>query len=159
MNGWGAVYLGRDGAPHLAPHLLKNFVIAAPLQSHWRPATCEEAGCRKWRHGFEIRLDTSDPDPRAVARLKYLRDGGLGKRFTEWREPGQTVVVFRFPAGTRVPGHENEHRIRVARPEIFAVRDPRSGLYVHQGRGGGADDWVDQFANHQDKLADAHRKG
>lgn len=148
--------------PALVPlHLKKGYVLLAPLATHWRPATCEEVRCRAFTDGFEIVLPDS---PGRVERIAYLR-ADRSRVSTEWRRP-DGAVVFRFPPGTRpfagATEHEN-HRVRIDRPEICAVKDrltdPASQWVVHDGPNGGADNWVDDFAGHQDKLFTAAQKG
>jgi len=147
------MYRDQAGNPRLGPARLRTFAILAPTATHWRPASCAEAGCDRYRNGYEIRIDASSPDPLTVARLVYLRSRKHGVRMEEYRAERSDWVVFRVPPGERVFGHEGQHRIRVDRPELFAVHDPAAGTYLHRGRANGADDWQDQFANHQDQLA------
>lgn len=151
------------GAPRgslsgIPAHLQRHFTIQAPLATHWRWATCAEKQCRKWVEGYEIRIDVSDKSDLVVARLKYIRDRNIGP-YTEYKD-SSGWAVFRFPPFTRVVGHKDYHRIRIERPELFQVTDGMTGQTVtHRGREAGAVDWVDQFAEHQDKLASKHREG
>lgn len=145
--------------PRLPERLKKHYLLLAPLETHWRPATCEEVACDRWVNGWELVIPAG---PRAQDRIDYVRaDRARAKK--EYRRPDGTVV-FRFPPCTPLyagnPEHDN-HRIRIDRPELFGVldrkRDP--GIRWHGGRGNGADDWVDDFANHQDTLSEAHKRG
>lgn len=145
--------------PSLPERFKKHYVLLAPLATHWRPATCAEVECSRWTTGFEIVIPSG---PGAAERIAYLRADRTRSK-TEWaRLDG--AVVFRFPPGTPLyagnPEHDN-HRIRLDRPEIYGVSDRSTDfqLRLHTGRGNGADDWVDDFANHQDRLSEAHKRG
>jgi hypothetical protein len=138
----------------IPPWMTKNYVILAPVATHWRPATCEEVACNRFTHGFDVWCDESDDSPAGgAARARYLRSGVHGRRFEEYRAPGQSMVVFKFPPGQVAFGDEHQnHRIRIERPEIFTVRDPVRGDLVHDGAEGGAVNWVDDFATNQDQV-------
>lgn len=144
----------------LPPHL-KNYVILAPPSTHFRPATCEQVRCRAFTIGWETHCDE------AVAELKdlaaWIRRGTHGNKYDEYRAPGSSITVFRFPPFQPRPfGLEHrKHLIKIERPELFAYRDVSTGwdLKLHAGAENGARDWVDDFATNQDKVARKVQEG
>lgn len=80
-----------------------------------------------------------------------------GRHYREDRTPAG-LTEFTFEAGQTCFG---EHKTRLDKPELFVVRggdwrgNPRHERHVHAN----ADDWVDDFATHQDKLATELAKG
>jgi hypothetical protein len=140
------------------PEDMRTFMIRAPLETHWRPATCAEVDCPHYLGGWDSIIDETDPDL-GQAQAHHIRHDS-GRRFTEERnavgltifhfEPGQTC----FDAAT--------HRTLLGRPELFIVREgdsrgnPRgTPARVHQT----PDNWVEEFALHQQQLSDLREKG
>jgi hypothetical protein len=151
--------------PLAGPEAYKTFSMRAPLETHWRVATCTEVQCPREEFGWTtVALESDDLGRRQAHYIRTMS----GRKFTEYRrEDGMTV--FEFPPGQRcfstvirngrvVAGHP----MRIERPELFIVRggdwrgDPRHETpYVHVR----AEDWVDEFANHQQRLAEAQQRG
>ena len=107
----------------------------------------------------EIRKKTVDH----FALTHYIRKNS-GRRFVESRvlsDEGVPLTAFRFEAGQRC-FRADEHRARLERPEIYLVRDgdwrgnPRG---TEPRRHASAADWVDDFANHQETLANRLKEG
>lgn len=130
----------------------KTYEIDAPLRTHFRRATCVEINCLQYIHGWRIRIEGLSPEMIFTAThsgRKWVRES-LSETET-WLvfEPGQQC--FR----------DSTHRIRIERPEIYVVRggdfrgNPRGEIVIHND----PMDWVDDFANHQDRLAHAHEQG
>lgn len=140
--------------PQLPVEHMKTYGIFAPLETHFRDGTCEEAGCLAWRAGWQTIVDETAELGQRQAR--YIRKQAR-RSFTESRSPVGTV--FDFHPGQRC--FRAPHRIRIERPEIFVVRggdwrgNPRGDRRVHVS----ADDWVDDFANHQDGIAQRVQRG
>lgn len=130
----------------------QTFQIKAPLSTHWRKATCAEFECKNMQNGWRTTLDATNE-----AAIYYIRKTS-GRSFREYRnEAGQ--FVFEFTPGQTCFG---EHRVRLERDELFIVKDGdyrgnprRTAPRVHQRPA----DWVDQFAEHQDKLKTLHERG
>lgn len=143
------------------PAHLKNYVILAPPSTHFRPATCEEARCRAFTLGWETHLDEAVPALKDQA--DWIRRRTHGNQFEEWRAPGSSITVFRFPPFQPHPfGLEHrKHLVKIGRPEYFGVRDVSTGfeLKLHQGAENGARDWVDDFATNQAKVARRVQEG
>lgn len=151
MNTRGARLLNRI-PPKGASRLYKTYQIANPLATHYRKATCAEVQCEHYLKGWRLRSDILQPkDLQAIkdSRRKYtVADDGTGVLWLCF-EAGQPC----FKAST--------HRTSVERPEIYRVGrgdwrsyNPRDA-YVHKT----PEDWLDDFANHQDRIMKTHRRG
>lgn len=151
--------------PKLPAWAVKTYTVSAPLETHWRVATCTEVQCPREEFGWQTVL--LEADETGAWQANYIRTQS-GRKYREYRrEDGMTV--FEFPAGQRcfavmirdgkvVAGHPK----RIERPELFIVGDgdwrgnPRDTTpIVHSG----PESWVDDFATHQDTLADAAKRG
>ncbi|MFJ4682059.1 hypothetical protein [Streptomyces sp. NPDC088789] len=134
----------------------------SPLTTHMRQATCEEVGCDQFRQGWRVHLEALTPDLVHEARTARCVVNGrqVPYRYREERvAEGQTYLVFE--AGQpcfRVA----EHRAPIGRPPLYLVRD---GDHRGNPRGTKArfhqrpDNWVEDFAEHQQALADEIKKG
>lgn len=150
----GAVILNRN-RPSLDPRFYKTYGWHRPVVSHYRPATCEEADCDAWRYGWVTTVDiTSD-----LGRRQYDYITHDKTRTYTVTQPAAGIFKFAYQ-----PGHpcfdSGNHRVLLGRPPIFTVRSGdwrqfTSPATVHRY----AEDWVDDFANHQDRLATAIRRG
>lgn len=131
----------------------KTFEIAAPASTHFRPATCAEVDCPHYLNGWRVRVEGLPPEMVHTAKTS-------GRRFRELRvAESETWLVFE--AGQSC-FQASQHRTRLDRPELFVVRDgdhrgnPRgTKARLHQR----PEHWTEQFAEHQQGLADAHQKG
>lgn len=141
--------------PALPATDVKTYAIAAPVETHFRPATCGEVDCAAHRSGWKTTVDVGTDLGRGQAH--YIRTES-GRRFTEESLTG-TLVTFYFEAGQRCFA---QHQVRLDRPEIFLVRDgdwrgnPRGTETRIHATG---EDWVDDFATHQERVADQIRRG
>lgn len=147
MTGWTPFRL----PPKLPVQAYQTYAAMRPLGSHTRRATCLEVDCAAQARGWTTQIDTATDLGRRQANYIRLKSG---RSFTA-TEAG-TLVTFTFPAGQRCFA---EHRVNVDRPTIYLKRggdwrattsDP---IVMHE------DDWVDDFANHQDELADRLARG
>ncbi len=143
--------------PNLPASAYKTYAITSPISTHFRPATCEEAGCGAYAGGWHTTVDESTE---LGQRQAYYVRKLSGRRFSEHRnEAGLTV--FDFEAGQQC-FRSAEHRVSLQRPENFTVLggDWRGNpLGIQPYKHDRAENWVDDFANHQQKLADRHNQG
>ena len=146
-------------APLADPRAYRTFTIAAPLATHFRTGTCEEAGCVNFARGWVTTVDESTQlGQRQAYFIRHDRTRGhtetrLATRLTRVAfGPGQWCFINR-PTG-------EGHLVRT-RPDIFIARDgdfrgnPTGIRRVHAN----AADWADDFANHEDRLATLRNRG
>lgn len=133
--------------PLMNSQAYKTYQIVAPKSSHFRKATCEEINCPNYLHGWRTTLDATNE-----GAIHYIRKQS-GRKFVESRnEVGQ--VVFEFVAGQTCFASDT-HLTRIGKPELYVVRDgdwrgnPRgTSPRTHKN----AQDWQEDFAEHQDKI-------
>lgn len=141
--------------PNMPAVNYKTYEIAAPRKTHWRPATCEEVDCQAMANGWRTAVDESTDLGQKQAH--YIRKVSR-RSFTEGRsELGLTEFLFG-------PGQQcfGTHQVQLGRPEFFLVRggDYRGNpLGTATRRHTRPDDWVDDFATHQQHIADEIQKG
>ncbi|GHH30265.1 hypothetical protein Srubr_02810 [Streptomyces rubradiris] len=137
----------------MPPEAYRTFAIVSPVETHMRRATCEEVGCEHYLNGWRVRVENLTPQMLHAARTS-------GRKYVEHRiAEGETWLVYE--AGQPC-FKATEHRAPIGRPPLYLVRD---GDYRGNPRGTKArlyqrpDQWVDDFATHQQNLADEIRKG
>lgn len=131
----------------------KTYAVVQPLATHWRPATCAEVDCPHYLNGWRTQLETLTPDLREAVRTS-------GRKHTVASVgPGVTYLVFESGQPCFAA---SRHRIQVGRPPLYVVRDGdwrgnprRTRDRVHQR----PDLWLEDFAGHQQKIADEIEKG
>jgi len=133
---------------------VKTYQVLAPEVSHWKPATCREVECPNYMHGWRVRVESlTDRQLHAVIHS--------GRKFVRMdMAEGTTYLVFE-------PGQEcfrsHEHRLPIGRPGLYIVRDgapwrgnPRgTEPRIHTK----PDYWVEDFAEHQQRLYDRWKRG
>jgi hypothetical protein len=140
-------------APVYEPQFYKTFQIAAPLSTHFVPATCAQVDCPHYLNGWRVRVEGLPPDLLHTAKHS-------GRKHTEMRiAEGETWLVFE--AGQPC-FKATEHKRRLDRPEYFLVRDGDfrgnpfgTKPFLHAR----PDFWVEDFAIHQDKIAERVNRG
>lgn len=143
----------RRQPPKMPTASYKTYQILAPVTTHFRPATCAEAGCIAFQRGWTFKK--SDLDERLLHIVTHA-----GKRYREETlelggdiylvfEPGQAC----FQAST--------HRVNLQRPEFYLAGRGDYRSYSTKGaqRFSRPEDWQDSFANHLDTLANEIKKG
>lgn len=132
--------------PQGPPQAYKTYQIVSPISTHHRPATCAEVGCAAYEHGWQTRVEGLSPGLLHLARTS-------GRTYVELQvAAGETWLVFEagqpcFRAKT--------HTVPLERPELYVVRggdwrgNPRGDVRRHSG----PDSWVNDFAEHQDRIA------
>jgi hypothetical protein len=143
--------------PKLPAGAMKTYAIIAPRSTHFRPATCAEVDCPHYLNGWRTTVDMSTELGQRQA-YHIAHDAG---RSYQVEKVSATLVAFTFPAGQRC-FRSADHQVRVGKPEIYVVREGdwrgnprRAEPRVHKRPA----DWVDDFANHQDRLATRHAQG
>lgn len=127
----------------------RTYALAAPTPTHFRPASCAEYECARWKTGFETVLDLATD---LGQKLYKVVKNDKTRSYQEVRT-GMYEVRFVFPPGT--PCWENgKHLIPVGRPPVLIVRGgdwrASTGIIRRHSR---VEFWVEDFALHQEKLA------
>lgn len=141
--------------PQMPAASYKTYVISSPLATHFRPGTCAEAECGAHEHGWLMRVD--EAAELGQRQAYYIRKQASRKHTEQRDEAGLTV--FTFEAGQQCFA---EHKVPLGRPEKYLVKggdwrgNPRGTRTLVHTRPA---DWVDDFQNHQQGLADRLGRG
>ncbi len=132
----------------------KTYGVNVPRATHTRVVGCREYECEAYQHGWETRIDVSTELGARQARYITEQSG----RHHSWEHAwGQSeIVIFRFP-----PGQEcfREHRIQ-SQPALYVIRDgDHRGNPTGRRQTVSARAWVDDFGEHQERLADKQKEG
>ncbi|MFD5564529.1 hypothetical protein [Kitasatospora griseola] len=133
----------------------KTYRILSPVQTHFRPATCVEAGCAAYLNGWVSTIDETTVLGQQQAH--YIRKQS-GRGFTEERLP-TGLTRFVFEAGQRC--FSGDHHVRLDRPELYVVQggDWRGNPTGEKRQHTSARDWIEDFGEHQQTLADEMKRG
>lgn len=114
-------------------------------------AACEQVACPAWQFGWESVIDESAPLGQQQAA--YIRTQS-GRTFREQKR-GDGLTVFRFEA------HQRCFANHQTRPEIYLVRDGdwRGNPTGRQRQHTSPDNWLEDFGEHQQRIADQQKKG
>jgi hypothetical protein len=143
-------------APALPVGAMKTYEIRSPRATHWRKATCAEVACPPYLNGWRTILDeTTELGQRLAHTVRKV----AGRAYTE-HHAAPNLTIFTFEAGQRCFAADS-HQLPTGRPELYVVRggdwrgNPRGDVRKHAR----AADWVDDFATHQQQLADRLAQG
>ena len=138
--------------PNMPPGAYKTYRILSPHATHFRPATCPEMACPAHEHGWRSTIDEATVLGQQQAH--YIRKQS-GRRYAEERlESGLTQ--FTFEAGQKC---FTEHQMKLDRPEHYFVADGDWRASGGQRQHTKAQDWVEDFGEHQQRLADQIERG
>jgi hypothetical protein len=136
--------------PTVGAEHMRSFRIEAPVNTHWRKATCAEVQCPHYLHGWWSEFDESTELGQFQA--SYVRTSS-GRGFRESRtEAGLTRFEF-LPGQTCFRSDEHHTRDEDI-PELYVVRDgdwrgnPRRTTPLRLG----PDGWVNEFGENQERL-------
>lgn len=122
----------------------------------WQPATCDEVACALHRGGWRTTVDEATALGQQQAH--YIRRES-GRSFVEHRRP-DGLTAFTFDAGQECFA-SGSHRRPVAREPLYVVRggdyrgNPLQRRRVHARPA----DWVEDFAENQDRIATVREHG
>lgn len=131
----------------------KTYGLHAPRQTHRRKARCEEVDCAAYKNGWMTTVDISIG--LGIQQARYIQFHS-GRHFTMEETP--PLVKYTFPAGQQCFA---EHEVLLEREPILVVRDgdfrgnPTGFKRIHAN----ADEWIDDFANHQIQIAERYNRG
>lgn len=138
--------------PLAGPGAYKTYTWLRPLSTHWRRGTCEEARCEAYQSGWTSTFDLS-----TELGQKQFHYCSHDKFRTFTYEHHAPLVTFTYPPGNTC---FREHQVPLEREPVFVVRDGDfRGNPTGRRQALSADDWVDDFRNHEDSLADARQRG
>jgi hypothetical protein len=114
-------------------------------------AACQQVGCAGWLYGWETTVDESTEQGKVQAA--YIRTRA-GRTYREQRTAAG-LTVFRFESGQRCFA---EHKTN---PERYGVRggDWRGNPTGWTRQHARPADWVEDFGEHQQSIADQQAKG
>lgn len=133
--------------PQLPSQHFKTYEIVAPLQTHFRKATCAEVECAAYVNGWVTRV------PVGSQAEQYIRSGGSGRRFTETTTIDSAEREFVFEPGQQCFASD-KHRVPLEREPLYIARggdargNPMRERRVHTR----ASDWQEDFAGHLDRV-------
>lgn len=150
----GTVYDSSIGGNRILPahasRAYQTYTVSSPRDT-MVPAACEQVGCEAWQFGWETPVDESTELGRQQAA--YIRTKS-GRTFRELPRAGGGLTVFRFEPRQRCFANHQ------TRPESYAVLggDWRgyTGIIRRHTRGA---DFVEDFGEHQERIADQQKEG
>lgn len=143
--------------PRMPVGSYQTFSVHMPTATHWRDATCEEVGCKRWARGWKTTFVPGTPDGDKIRH--FIKNSSIKRRYTVVRLADKTEVVFE--AGQECFMQDSaatHHRRPIPRPQIHVVR---GGDWRHSWdrRVVSSTEWVDRFATNQDHLKTAIERG
>lgn len=141
---------GRRPEPGLPSSAYQSYGFRAPLQTHYRQGTCDEVDCPAWLAGWTTTVPAGSELEGMVRRACAGLEDGVRRPFREVTEGER--VTFVFEPGTTC-FRANEHKVRLERESVFVVSDgdhrSRKLRHIYDR----PDQWVDDFATHQDRIS------
>ena len=139
--------------PKMPAQNMQTYKLSAPITTHRRKATCEEAGCLKNAHGWRMHIDQSTQLGRDQA--DYIKNHS-GRAYTATKI-GDTLFELVFKAGQQCFA---EHTVSLEREPIYLVkkgdhRMPQGAVRRHVK----AEHWIEDMSENQDKLKTIIEKG
>lgn len=127
-----------------------------PLSTHWRRAQCHEVNCGAYLNGWVTRVN--EAETLGASQAHYIRHDN-SRTHTEYRSP-EGLTCFEFPAGQTCFAADR-HRMPVEREPHYLVRggdwrgNPTGMTRVHKY----VDDFIEDWSEHQDQLAEQIKRG
>jgi len=144
-------------APKMPPSAYKTYALRMPPATHFRKATCQEVDCRAYVNGWVTHIDVSTELGQRQAR--YIVDKS-GRTYTTNGTPDSTDtrVTFTFPPGQQCFA---DHQVPLEREPFYIVRDGdwRGNPTGRKMRHANAQDWIDDFGEHQQNIAESKERG
>lgn len=133
----------------------KTYEMKAPQSTHFKSVGCEEASCPNMENGWMSFINEATELGKGQAH--YIRKQSRRQFAEERAVDGTTKFIFS-------PGQQcfEVHKKRIEKTPLFFVRggdwrgNPRGTRpYQHKN----ADDWVEDFSEHQDEIATRLNRG
>jgi hypothetical protein len=146
---------GQRLAPTLGAAAYQTYRLQAPAATHFRPASCAEVRCEAYENGFRVPVD--ERTELGAEQARYIRRNS-GRAFTEARQDPTGLTVFTFTPG-QTCFRAADHRTPLERDPVLTVhRGDWRGMQLLR-RHTRPEFWVEDFAEHQDRLTAAIEKG
>jgi len=138
--------------PKLPVAAVQTYQVASPADT-LIVAACETVGCAAYRNGWDTIVDEATELGRTQAQ--FIRSGGTGRSYRELGPNAEGRTVFRFD------GHQRCFADHQTRPELYVVRhgDWRGNPSGRRRQHARPADWVEDFAEHQDRIQTAIQQG
>lgn len=140
--------------PNMDPQDYKTYQIVSPTETHYREAKCQEVDCSNYREGWKTVIDEATDLGKQQAY--YIRNRS-GRKYRENRTAGITEFIFYSEQQCFA-----NHQVPNGRPELYLVKEgdfrgnPRgTDPIIHSD----ARFWLEDFAEHQDKLKTTLERG
>ncbi len=139
-------------APQGSVRDYKTYQVVSPISTHWERATCQQVDCPDYLNGWRVKIEGLPPEMVHAART-------TGRKFSELEISANEHWLV-FEAGQPC-FRASEHRRLLDKQEIFIVRDgdyrgnPTGNFRKHTRPA----DWQEDFAEHQDRLAQQIQQG
>lgn len=143
--------------PKMPVQAYQTFGLKQPLATHWRRATCEEVGCKKYLKGWKTTFVPGTPKGEQIRHT--IKTSPIKRKYTVLRLADRIEVVFEPGQQCFLQDHPTTaHKTTVGRPQIHVVRrgDWRQGW---DGRTVSPSEWLDRFVTNQDKLSTLIQRG
>ncbi len=139
--------------PALPPTAYQTYQAVRPRSTHTKPATCQEVDCQAYANGWTTTVDTSTELGRRQANYIRLKSG---RRYRSWTHEASGKVEFVFPPGQKCFA---DHRVPIDRPTLYLRRGGDWRATTIEPVRLSEANWIDDFANHQNKLAEQAERG
>ena len=136
----------------------KTYALSAPIQTHTRPGTCAEVNCAHWLAGWKTTVDVSTELGQRQAKYIVNKSGRKFCETTGFGDINKQLREFMFPPGQKC---FREHRVSLEREPAFIVRggDWRGNPMREFRQHANGNDWVEDFAEHTDRIKRLRESG
>lgn len=150
--------------PRMPQQAYKTFSVHMPRATHWREASCEEAGCKHYAKGWKTTFVPNTPDGE---KIRFQIKNSPTKRTYKVVRLADKIEVL-FPPGQScfMQDHPTtRHRVPIFdQPQIHVVRsgDWRTGAKTQRATRRvhtRSEFWVEEFAENQQRLKQIVERG
>ncbi len=139
-------------APAMPVQAYRTFSVHMPIATHWRPASCEEVGCKRWAKGWRTSFV---PGTDAGEKIRFqIKNSPTKRKYTVLRQAERIDVIFEAGQECFLQDHPATHHKMPhwQRPQLHVIRGGDWRASTTTARTVGADEWIDRFATNQDRL-------
>lgn len=152
--------------PALSVDQMTTYVINAPLSTHFEPSSCEEIGCPNFLKGWAVGIIAGEEGAamdyacsHSGKEFQRLTVEEARAAFPDHQFTG-CLFVYIFSSGQPCfDGDAGRHLQRIGRPEVFLKVGGDWRGFTSRPAEMRMNDWLDDFEEHQDKLATVQAQG